>query len=232
MFKENHRQTFPIEQYEEAADLIRKVGILPLAALIPGHPSLDSVTLKEHWFTGTDKDPWLWRARFPADGTAAYGKFMKKKAVLVSRDWFPLILKVLGSADDPQSRYQDGLLPKAAVDLFQLIQEDEGIGTRTLRSRADMKAPEMKKTFESGILELQSSIAIVISGIKEHITDSGEKVGWNSTAYETADCWLGRCGVVRFEGSKQGAQAELKQRMEQVCSPEALGYLKKVFRIQ
>lgn len=63
-----------ISSYVEAVQLINEVGILPLAPLIPNHPSLYRNTLDEQWLTGTEADPWLWRTRLPSDGAAAYWK--------------------------------------------------------------------------------------------------------------------------------------------------------------
>lgn len=64
------------------------------------------------------------------DGAAAYGKILKKKAILVSRDWFPYVLKILGHPDTLETRYRDGLISKSALDVYQCIQNNEGIDTR------------------------------------------------------------------------------------------------------
>lgn len=46
-----------VTTYGETAEVIAKLGILPLAALIPGHLSLNGLTKPENWHTGTDLDP-------------------------------------------------------------------------------------------------------------------------------------------------------------------------------
>lgn len=60
-------------------EIVAKIGILPLATLIPEHPSLNGLTKAENWHTGSELDPWSWRVRFPGEGLAGYGKFVKKK---------------------------------------------------------------------------------------------------------------------------------------------------------
>lgn len=65
--------------FEDAAELVAHIGILPLAPLIPEHPSLKSLTREEDWHTDTELDPWQWRVRFPGEGQATYGKFLKKR---------------------------------------------------------------------------------------------------------------------------------------------------------
>ena len=68
-----------VHTYEEAAAYIREIGILPLATCIPEYPSLESITEKAHWYSGSELDPWGWRNRFAIEGVAAYGKFMKRR---------------------------------------------------------------------------------------------------------------------------------------------------------
>ena len=72
----------------------------------------------EQWLTGTEADPWLWRTRLPSDGTAAYGKFIKKKPVLISRELFPWVKVILGSNLSIEVRYQQGLISKDALVLY------------------------------------------------------------------------------------------------------------------
>jgi len=221
-----------IHTYEEATQLIERVGILPLASLIPGHPSLGSVTESSQWHSGTDQDPWSWRVRFPGDGSAAYGKMIKKKAILVSREWFPYVHKVLGLPDVPDTRYREGLLSKAALDVYQCIQHNEGIDTRELRSQAGMKAKEMKSTFDNALIELQGNLDIVISGVKERVNELGEVNGWNSTSYETVEHWMASSSVKDLSISREEAASVLQDKISSVCSPEAFTYLQKQFHLK
>src|SRR3954449_8744725 len=118
---------YKVNTYEEAISVIQEIGFLPLAQLIPDYPSLDSITSKEHWYSGSELDPWLWRAIFPGDGVAAYGKFVKKKSVLISSELLPSIRAILGSPLSVKERYQDGLMSREAVELYAQISENEGI---------------------------------------------------------------------------------------------------------
>ncbi|AJS58423.1 AlkZ-related protein [Paenibacillus sp. IHBB 10380] len=221
-----------IHTYDEAVKLIEQIGILPLASMIPGHPSLVSVTAPNQWHSDTDNDPWKWRTRFPGDGAAAYGKMMKKKAVLISREWFPYVLKVVSHTDDPNTRYHNGLMSKAAVEVYRCIQEQEGIDTRALRGRAGMKAKEMKTAFDNAVLELQGNLDIVISGVKEKVNELGEQNGWNSTSYETVGHWMEGAGMKTLTLSREEASFELSDRLESVCSAEAVLFLRKQFQMK
>lgn len=220
---------YKVHTYEEAIDVINEIGFLPLAKLIPDYPSLDSITLKEHWHTGSELDPWMWRAKFPSDGKAAYGKFVKKKSVLLSTELLQLFRSILGSPLPVKNRYQDGLLSKEAVELYTLICENEGIDTRVLRVEAGMKDKEKKKLFDHALLELQSSMDIVVSGTKAKTNEAGEKNGWSSTSFETMEFWIQNQGMKENTFKVEDAKMMLKDHFAPICSPEAMKSFNKLF---
>ncbi|WP_374017292.1 hypothetical protein ABU162_24455 [Paenibacillus thiaminolyticus] len=164
-----------IYTYEEAIEVVRAYGILPLAPLFPDYPSLSGITLPDRWHSDTELDPWRWRVRFPGEGVAAYGKFVKKKAILVASDLIPSVKALLGSSRSIEERYGDGLLSKAAKEVYGRIEEEQGIETRALRAAAGMKAKESKKEFDQGLAELQSGLDIVISGVRAPLNEAGEE---------------------------------------------------------
>jgi hypothetical protein len=142
--------------------------------------SLNSITSKDSWHSDTEFDPWIWRTKFAADGVAAYGKFIKRKSVLISRELLPIIRVILGSNLSMKERYNNGTISREANDLYTLISQEEGVDTRVLRTKAAMTAKEKKKVFDNGLLDLQGTMGIVVSGIKEKQDLTGEKNGWNS----------------------------------------------------
>jgi hypothetical protein len=216
-----------VTTFEEAVGIVAKVGILPLANLIPDHPSLNGLTKAENWHTGTELDPWSWRVRFPGEGLAGYGKFIKKKAILVSSGWFPAFVAAVGSTKSIEERYNDGLASREAVTLLQIIRERQGIDTRILRTEADMKAKEKKTAFDNAVTELQASLDIVISGVKERQNAEGEKNGWSSTSFETVSHWAEDNGLSSFEGDREEAIAWLHSKMNGIWSPTAIAWTNK-----
>lgn len=218
-----------VHTYDEALEVIKEIGFLPLAKLIPNYPSLDSITAKENWHTGSELDPWLWRAKFPVDGGAAYGKFVKKKSVLISSELLLLFRAILGSPLPVSDRYKDGVISREAVDLYMLISENEGIDTRVLRVQAGMKEKEKKKAFDNALLELQGSMDIVVSGTKAKTNEAGEKNGWSSTSFETMNYWAGNQGLVERLIEKEDAKMKVRDHFAAFCSPEAMKALNKLF---
>ncbi|WP_042198726.1 AlkZ-related protein [Paenibacillus camerounensis] len=220
-----------VTTYEEMTEVVNRLGILPLAQLIPGHPSLNRLTKAENWHTGSELDPWAWRARFPGEGLAGYGKFIRKKAVLVSREWFPAFVKAVGSSMELEERYNNGLASREAVQLLQIIRDNEGIETRELRSLAEMKAKEKKTAFDNALNELQGTADIVISGVKARLNTEGEVNGWNSTSFETAARWMKENNLPSFGGSREEAAEWLQAAMEARWTNEAQAWINKVLSL-
>src|SRR5215469_5854232 len=86
-----------VKTYEEASRAVEQLGILPLSRFIPAHPSLDSITETTAWHTGADTDPWHWRYRFASEGSAAYGRFIGSRPILIAQGLFPLVKCLLAS---------------------------------------------------------------------------------------------------------------------------------------
>lgn len=217
-----------VTTFEEMAEVVARLGIVPLAGLIPEHPSVNGLTLAENWHTDTELDPWRWRVRFPGEGLAGYGKFIKKKAVLISREWLPAYLAAAGPQRSLEERYKSGQATREALTLLEIIRANEGIETRQLRSMADMKAKEKKTAFDNAVTELQGSLDIVISGVKQRVNAAGEPNGWNSTSYETTGHWMQEAGISPFAGSRDEALVWLRGRMEEAWAPEAIAWTTKV----
>lgn len=222
---------YQIHTYEEAIQVVKEIGFLPLASMITGYPSLDSITKRENWHTGSEFDPWLWRAKFPEDGVAAYGKFLKKKSVLISSELLPFVKVLLGSRLPLEERYQNGLVSREALELFRLIREEEGIDTRVLRAKAGMKDKEKKKAFDQALLELQGTMDIVVAGTKEKTNELGEKNGWSSTAYQTMDYWTKNNGVKLVNIEKPEASNEVNNYFARFCSQPSMKQLTKIFQL-
>ncbi|TKC19014.1 hypothetical protein FA727_05560 [Robertmurraya kyonggiensis] len=219
-----------VNTYQEAIDVIEEVGLLPLATLIPDYPSLNTITMSENWYLDTEYDPWIWRTKFSSDGVAGYGKFIKKKSVLISRQLLPYMKNILGHSKSVEERYFNGIISKEALELFKLIGQEGGIDTRNLRVKAGLKESHKKRIFENALLELQGAMDIVISGIQVKKNGDGEKNGWNSTAFETYDSWAERNNIETFELSREEAKRILMIHFSSFCSNEVVKKFEKIFK--
>lgn len=110
--------------------LIHEVGFLPLFAnSIPGF-SVEERTAPDSWWTGDpESDPWEWRAILAASDEIAYGKFFRRKAGFVSKEWFPAFANYRRNGYDFDALFDDGLAPyrsKKVMDAFRLNERMEG----------------------------------------------------------------------------------------------------------
>ncbi len=215
-----------VETYEEACKALAHWEILPLSSFIPEHPSLEALTLPRAWHTGLQTDPWLWRDRFPTEGVAAYGRFLAGKPVLIARELFPLVKCALSPVESIEERYEAGLLARSTVRIYELISEQDGIDVRALRKLAGMQDKASKGNFDRALIDLQSSAAILISGISARLNEHGNKSGWNSTCYMLADHWMNEHKLAPLNISREEAQAQLFARLEPCWSAGALRYLR------
>lgn len=87
-----------VTTYEEMAEVVARLGIVPLAPLIPEHPSVNGLTLAENWHTDTELDPWRWRVRFPGEGLAAMENSSRKSRARIPRVASGLLGSVRASA--------------------------------------------------------------------------------------------------------------------------------------
>ncbi len=220
---------YKVKTYEEAVSVIQELGFLPLAPLVKGFPALNTITIPESWHSDAEFDPWSWRTKFSVDGRACYGKFLKKKSILVSPELLPYFKAVLGHHEPVEERYQHGNVSREALSLYDFVKQDEGIDTRELRTRAGSRDKEKKKAFENALLELQGSMDIVISGIKEKVNSEGESNGWSSTSFETYESWAGRNKINPVDIDKDRAREYLVSHFNKVTGSEQIRKLEKMF---
>ena len=218
-----------IQSYEQAVDTIRTFGILPLSSFIPEHPSLESITSPEAWHTGLDSDPWLWRDRFAVEGVAAYGRFFKKKPVLVSAALFPLLHAAWNDGLTPEERYEEGGLSIAAKKIHAAVTEQGGIDTKSLRAAVGMKDKGAKSDYDKALIELQESVDLVIAGISDRLNENGQKSGWNSTCYELADRWMRQHGLQPSTLHSRDAKQQILAHLEPVCTEKAYAWFQKLW---
>lgn len=153
---------------------------------------------------------------------------MKKKSILISRGFLPYFKAVIGHDETVEDRYQKGHVSREALSLSRIISDEGVIDTRELRIRAGLRDKEHKKVFDNGLLELQGSMDIVISGIREKINAEGEKNGWSSTSFETYDSWASRNKIASIAVDKVRAREYLLNHFQGVASENALKKLKKI----
>ena len=216
-----------ISTYIEACQEIARLGILPLSATIPDHPSLADITAPDAWHTGADTDPWRWRNRFATEGIAAYGRFIGSKPFLVAREVFPLVHCILAGTRSVEERYRAGTLARSSIQLYNIMQEQEIIDVRELRKQAGMQDKTEKADFDRALIDLQNISAIVMSGTAPNQSADGSKSGWDGTCYMLAAIWMKQHDLAATPLSQDAARAQLFDQLAPYWAESALVYLQK-----
>ena len=216
-----------VKTYEEAREVIDRLGLLPLSGFIPDHPSLDSITEPTAWHTGSDTDPWHWRDRFASEGSAAYGRFIGSRPILISREIFPLVKCLLAAPQTVKERYATGLLPRSTVQVYEIIQQNHSVEVRMLRKLTGMQDKADKNAFDHALIDLQNTADIVISGVAENRNNQGNKSGWNGTCYMLTEHWMVEHSIQPLLLTPAAAKTQLFAWLQPRWEENAVLYLQK-----
>jgi hypothetical protein len=195
--------------------------------LVPEFPALNTITAPESWHSDTEYDPWIWRTRFAVEGVAGYGKLIKKKSVLISRDVLPYFKSNLGSYEKVEERYRKGNVSREALTLYQIISDEGVIDTRELRTLAGLREEEHKKVFDNALLELQGTRDIVISESRKRQMRKAKRMD-GAAHPETYDSWASRNNIEWMAVKKEKAREYLLNHFQAVASEKAVKKLKRV----
>ena len=158
----------------------------------------------------------------------AYGKFFEKKAVYVSRDWFPDLANYRRDGYDFDARYDDGLARFDDKELFELIDANAPILSKELRTmggyaytaRSGQKT-EGKKGFDASITRLQELGYVVISDFVYSEDKYGNRRGWGVASYSTPEKFMGSDFTDRvYARSPEESYARLLAHLHELL-PEA-----------
>lgn len=213
--------------YEEACELIQEWGLVPLSGGITNHPTIGAITKHNDWHSGSETDPWVWRIRLATEGKAAYGRMIGNQTWFAHREIFSLVRAALRSEKSVQQRVEEGQLSMYAHRLYELIADNPGMDVRTLRKLAFMSDKSLKKAFDRALVDLQNTADIVISGVEFRLNKQGDKSGWSSTCFVTAESWMDRHGLRPSMLTPELAMEELFDRFQGKWSEEASAYLYK-----
>ena len=216
-----------ITTYAEACQAIARLGIMPLSSFIPDHPSLEAITRPDAWHTGAETDPWRWRNRFATEGVAAYGRFIGSKPLLISHEIFPLMCCVHAGDRTIEGRYKAGTLARAAMQLYEAIQQHEIIDVRALRRQAGMQDKADKTAFDHALIDLQNVAAIVMSGTASNRNAEGVSSGWDGTCYMLASIWMDQHNITPSPLMSAEARTQLFAWLKPRWEEGALAFLQK-----
>ena len=185
----NVNKNFVIRSKKDLIKAINTLGFLPFFA-----NSIEGFSIEEHispdcWFSESD-GAWEWKGPVIRETGCAYGKFFEHKAAYISREWFPDFANYRRDGYDFDARYDDGLARHSDKVLYDLLDNNAPIISKTLKKLGDYRKGG-NKGFDSGITRLQSQCYVIISDFVYLRDKNGVQYGWGVAEYSTPEKFMG-----------------------------------------
>ncbi len=188
-----------IRSKEDMERLIEAFGFLPFFENgIPGF-SLEEHTPKELWYNGAkdgrdDWPVWDWKGPVARTGNCLYGKFFRKKAGFVSREWVPDLLNVRRDGMTFSEQYDEGLIFYKDKALYDVVSTYGAILTPHLKRMCGYE--KGGAGFETAVTRLQMQTWLCISDFVYRTDKHGKEYGWGVGLYTTPEAKLGEAACL------------------------------------
>ena len=181
-----------ITSYADLKQAIEELGFLPLFdCSVPGF-SIEEHVDNNLWYSSDDGDwkIWDWKGPIINDLNCAYGKFFDKKAVFISKEWFPVFANYRRDGYDFDARYEDGLASYKDRQLYQLIDENGPVLSKSLKALGNYRKGG-NTGFDTSITRLQAQGYVIISDFVYMVDKKGHEYGWGVAEYSTPEQFMG-----------------------------------------
>ena len=181
----------PISTKEDLIEVLERFGFLPLFA-----NSIPGFSVEEHvdpavWFTDQE-GVWEWKGPVIRQSGCAYGKLLEKKAVFVSRAWYPDLANLRRDGYDFDARYEDGLASRRSLKIMELFSGNEeseygpSLPTFEVKRMAGF-GKEGEKNFDGVLTDLEMKLYLVGCDFRQKKNRKGEDYGWFVQALNTPE---------------------------------------------
>ncbi len=172
-------------------DYVNKIGILPLLNLgIPGWSADDAVSDDCRYAVlpdGSWEWPlWQWKGEIIKSSGCAYGKFINKKAVFISREWWPHFCN-----------WRRSIAPALEEDsieymILETLHDGGSMITRDLRRECGFTGKGMRGKFDSYVSRLQMECRIVTEDFVFPRDRNDKPYGWGWSLLSTPEQLFGK----------------------------------------
>ena len=183
------KYNFYIRKKEDLIRAVNDLGFLPFF-----QNSIEGFSIEEHvdpkiWF-GDIEGPWEWKGPVIRELGCAYGKFFERKAVYISKEWFPDFANYRRDGYDFDSRFDDELASYQDKKLFDLVDANAPVLSKNLKQLGNYRKGG-NKGFDTVITRLQAECYVVISDFKYMTDKFGQQYGWGVAEYSTPERFMG-----------------------------------------
>lgn len=160
------------------------------------------------WHTGDpETDPWEWRMRVLEEREdIAYGKVFFGTSGYITKEWYPLFLRVRRQGMVFDEWYDEGKASQLEKQIYEIISENGQVALHDLKRMCGI-TKETASKFDRALTNLQKSLFITMCGRTQKLNKFGEGYGWNSTVF---------CTVEDFWGEDMSADISADEAYEQI----------------
>ena len=183
---------FTVKTKKDLKAAVEKYGFVPLfAGSVPGF-SVEEHAVPEVWYSeGSSEWPvWDWKGPVIRECGCAYGKFFEKRAVFISREWFPDFANYRRDGYDFDARWDEGLASRRDKVLYELLDANAPILSKGLKNLGDYRKGG-RTGFDTLITRLQAQGYVLISDFVYERAKDGREFGWGIAQYSTPEKFFG-----------------------------------------
>ena len=183
---------FTVRTKQDLIDAVRTFGIVPFFRnSIPGF-SLEEHVVPSVWYTSESAEwpAWEWKGPAILEANCAYGKFFEKKAAFVSPEWLRELANYRRDGYDFDARYDDGLSSRKDKDLFDLIDANAPVLSRTVKALGNYRKGG-RTGFETSLTRLQEQCYVITGDFVYPVDRHGNRYGWGTAQYTTPERFFG-----------------------------------------
>ena len=202
---------FYIRTKQDLIDAIDTFGVVPFF-----RNSIPGFSIEEHvdpaaWYTGEDDawPVWEWKGPVIRETGCAYGKFFERKAAFVRLDWFCELANLRRDGYDFDARYDDGLASRKDRDLYELIDANAPVLSRTVKALGNYKKGG-RTGFDTSLARLQEQCYVLTGDFVYSLDRHGNRYGWGTAEYSTPEKLFGAAFTDRvYEHSPNESRGRL-----------------------
>ena len=144
------------------------------------------------WHTGDpETDPWEWRMRVLEEREdIAYGKVFFGTSGYITKEWYPLFLRVRRQGMVFDEWYDEGKASQLEKQIYEVISENGQVALHDLKRMCGI-TKETTSKFDRALTNLQKNLFITMCGRTQKLNKFGEAYGWNSTVFCTVEDFWG-----------------------------------------
>ncbi len=208
-----------ISSIEDLEQAVQELGFLPyFANSVPGF-SIEEHVNPRVWFSD-EPGTWEWKGPVINELNCAYGKFFEKKAVYISKDWFPDFANYRRDGYDFDARFEDGLAAYRDRTLYDLVKGEGPVLSKRLKYLGNYRKGG-NRGFDTVINRLQAQCYVLISDFVYMTDKNGKEYGWGVAEYSTPEQFMGRDFTEKvYQRSPEESYARICEHLHEIL-PDA-----------